>query len=268
MLEVVTYGIDVSSNNDSSSASIDWNAVAASGQGFAWTKATEGSNYINPDLRHNAAGIQAAGMVRGFYHFARPDNNSPQAEVDFFLRAVGDLAPGDLVALDLEVGSGDLRAWAESWVSYCQEQIGFTPMLYSGTWFLQPHNCLYSPILSKCGLWLSGYQENMPSVPGMWNGIALWQFTDKAVVPGVPSAVDQSVFLGSVDELKTYGKEGSVVDKSVEDQLVTILSVIGDQTYPDGSNMDEQASGQPAGVSHRVFQRELVQQGKALLGAS
>lgn len=259
------WGIDVSSNNDNSQSTIDWQAVAASGQAFAWTKATEGMRYINPDLAHNKEGIAAAGMVRGFYHFAQPDFSPPELEAHYFLNAVGDLNPGDLLALDLEAGSGDLSLWAANFLLTVELVAGFKPFLYSGTWFLKPHNCLDKPSIGAYPLWLSGYQANQPPVPGGWNTIAMWQFTDKASVPGVPSLVDQSVFLGTVDELKEYGKMGTPVSQNVSDQLVTILSVIGDNTYPDGSDMDAQADGQP--VSHRVFIRELVQQGKALLGA-
>ena len=56
-------------------------------------------------------------------------------------------------------------------------------------------------------------------------------------------------------------------DWSREAAIVTMLSVIGENTYPDGSNLDTQAEGQPEGVTKRVFIRQLVQQGKALFGA-
>ena len=44
-------GIDVASHQHPGGAAIDWNTVAASGQKFAFVKATEGTNYTNPLLR-------------------------------------------------------------------------------------------------------------------------------------------------------------------------------------------------------------------------
>ena len=265
------YGVDVSSYQEdptNANDTIDWHAVASSGQQFAWAKSSEGTRYVNPYFQQTWRDIQAAGMARGAYHFARPDDNLPENEVDFFLRNVGDLQPTDLVALDLESGSGSLLNWTIDWLKYCEQRVGFKPLLYSGTWFLQPHDCLNSSLLASYPLWLSGYQSNMPAVPDGWNTIAMWQFTDKATIPGIQGDVDQSVFLGSLDDLHTYGKQGVSMDKSVSDQLVTILSVIGDATYnPDGSAADMNSQMPNQQVARIVFVRELVQNGKALLGA-
>jgi hypothetical protein len=67
--------------------------------------------------------------------------------------------------------------------------------------------------------------------------------------------------------LTAYGKPPPAEPdtRTREDKLVTMLSVIGDLTYPDGCNMDEPAPGEH--VPRRIFVRELVQQAKALLGA-
>lgn len=254
------YGIDVSSYQGQP----DWVKVAASGQAFAWTKATEGTTYVNPDFAYNWQNIKANNMVRGAYHFARPDSNSAKSEVDFFLNTVGSLQPTDLIALDLENGTGDLSSWCLEWLTYCASKIGFNPWLYSGVWFLQPHGCLDQPAIGQFPLWLSGYVQNMPAVPADWHVLSMWQFTDKAIVPGISTPVDQSYFLGDINQLKALGTPSSL-KTTVNDQLVTILSVIGDNTYPDGSSIDDLAKDQT--VSKRIFIRELVQHGKALLGA-
>lgn len=256
-------GVDVSSYQGQP----NWQAVANSGRSFGITKATEGTSYINPDFSYNWANIKIANLVRGAYHFAQPDLNSAISEANFFLKVIGSLEVADFVALDLEAGSGNLLDWALTWLGEIERQVGFKPLLYSGTWFLQPHGCLGSDALDQYGLWLSGYQANMPPVPNNWTTMAMWQYTSQAICPGISTPVDQSYFLGDLNQLKQYGKQGVIVPTTIDEQLVTILSVIGDATYPDASNIDEQMPNQPDGVSKRIFIRELVQQAKALLGA-
>ena len=58
-------GIDVSRHQEE----IDWPAVAASGVDFAWIKATEGGDYLDPMFRRNWLLAAAAGVRRGAYHF-------------------------------------------------------------------------------------------------------------------------------------------------------------------------------------------------------
>lgn len=256
------YGIDTSSNN----GLIDWSQVAASGQAFAWTKATEGLNYINPNFASDWVSIKANGMIRGAYHFAHPENN-PYTEAAYFLNIVGKLEPTDLIALDLEIGSGDLHIWTENFLDYVTKQSGTKPFLYSGTWFLEPHDCLNDPTLAQYYLWLSGYQANAPAVPADWDMFTMWQFTNKAIVPGVPDPVDQSVFIGTLDQLKAYGMASPTPPQMKPlDVIVNDASVIGDMTYPD--NVDMWSSPAPnQQVCRAVFIRELVQHIKAVAGA-
>ncbi len=253
-------------------ANIDWQAVASSGRSFAWTKATQSTNYTNPALGHNWPGIRDAGLIRGAYHFGEPGNSDAGSQAGAFLAALsrfGGLQPGDLVALDLEAGDGDLLEWAIEFLGRVKAESGVTPMLYSGSWFLIPHGLSADPRLSQYPLWLSSYTAAAPPIPLAWPCMALWQYTDRSVIPGIGGPVDESYFFGSTDQLRSLGMasptQASTPAPSVTDQVVTILSVIGDMTYPDGVNMDEQAPNQS--VPRRIFQRQLVQHAKALLGA-
>ena len=62
-------GIDVSHYQ----GDVDWAAVRAAGYTFAFTKATEGTDEVDPMFAANWAGIDSAGMTRGAYHFFDPD---------------------------------------------------------------------------------------------------------------------------------------------------------------------------------------------------
>src|SRR5262252_8196400 len=90
-------GIDVSVYQ----GTIDWNAVAGAGIGFAFTRVGEGTN-LDPTFDSNWSGIQSAGLVRGVYqYFWGGLDGATQA--DFLLSHIGTLGPRDLPpVLDVE----------------------------------------------------------------------------------------------------------------------------------------------------------------------
>ena len=73
-------GIDVASHQHPDGAAIDWQAVAASGQSFAFIKASEGTGYTNPYFSSDTAKAAAAGVTPGSYHYAKPGSTDPRAE--------------------------------------------------------------------------------------------------------------------------------------------------------------------------------------------
>ena len=189
----------------------DWYAVAASGVEFAFTKATEDTGYVNPTFGHNWTGIKAAGLVRGVYHFARPGVRDAQAEADYCLDVVdsfGGFEPGDLFALDLESGSGDLGQWTLDFLRHAELRCGFRPLVYTGAWFSEPHNLGAYPEIGEYGLWLAAYQAEMPAPPAPWGSVAFWQYSSSGRVPGIVGDVDMNVFNGPSDRIVLYGKPG------------------------------------------------------------
>jgi lysozyme len=128
----ILNGIDVSQYQGRP----DWNAVAASGVSFAFAKVSEGVGFTDPQWPYNAGGLAVPGpIVSGAYHFARPDlGNSPEAEADWFWRALTDRVnpTGWLLALDLEVGSGNLAGWRDRFCARLSSQAdGYTPGWYT-----------------------------------------------------------------------------------------------------------------------------------------
>ncbi|KAG6856938.1 hypothetical protein H0H87_011924 [Tephrocybe sp. NHM501043] len=94
-------GIDVSGYQPN----INWASVKANGVQFAFIKATEGTSYTNPEFSSQYTGATNNGLIRGGYHFARPDISSGATQATFFLAhgggwsADGITLPG---ALDIE----------------------------------------------------------------------------------------------------------------------------------------------------------------------
>jgi len=193
------HGIDVSHNNET----VDWNAAAAAGIQFAFAKATQGTDFTDPMFSTNWPAMQAAGILRGAYHFLGFPGTDPtawdanlQAQIDHFLSVLGPLQPGDLPpVLDLEDGdnksgwkvlmasnpSGAL-AIVTKIVTYTTAQLGgVTPILYTGSFWSGPtiDSGLGDPTptampFSTYPLWLAQYPQVHTPVP----------------VPGPPGTTD------------------------------------------------------------------------------
>jgi len=197
-------GPDVASYQHPGGASIDWGQVRNSGRNFAFVKATEGTGYVNPYFGADWAAIQANGMVRGSYHYAKPDSSPTSAaeQARYFvsvagrMQATGDLAP----ILDFEDSGGlspsALVTWVHSWLDTITALTGRTPIIYTYPYFWQ------SAMGNNAGftqypLWIADYNGgSAPRTPliGGWNSWTFWQYTDAGSIPGVPTGVDISKF--------------------------------------------------------------------------
>ncbi|HET9760380.1 MAG TPA: GH25 family lysozyme, partial [Nocardioidaceae bacterium] len=78
-------GVDVSHWQ----GTVNWSRVKAAGMQFAFMKATESTTYTDTQLATNWAGVQAVGMYRGAYHFARPKVGTAPAQAKYFVSKVG-----------------------------------------------------------------------------------------------------------------------------------------------------------------------------------
>ncbi len=197
-------GPDVASYQHPGGASIDWSQVKNSGRDFAFVKATEGTGYVNPYFSADWAAIQANGMVRGSYHYAKPNTSPTSAaeQAQYFvatagrMQATGDLAP----ILDFEDSGGlspsALITWVHSWLNTITALTGRTPIIYTYPYFWQ------SAMSNNTGftqypLWIADYNGgSAPNTPliGGWNSWTFWQYTDAGSIPGVPTGVDISKF--------------------------------------------------------------------------
>lgn len=192
--------IDLSNNNP---GDIDFNAVKASGVAGVILKASEGTTFTDGTFAQRWQAAKDAGLLRGAYHFAHPDVNSPEAEAAFFLRVVGPLQPDDLLVLDIEDGSGDFGQWA---IRFFNAMRAGTPAgndlwIYSYLSFLEDHG-LCIGALAQYPLWLAAYPNRMPTgpedekpaPPAPWTELGAWQFTDRDTTAATPGAVDESWF--------------------------------------------------------------------------
>lgn len=125
---------------------VDWERAKANGVAFAYIKATEGTGYISPYFSQQYEGSYKAGIIRGSYHFARPDVSGGAAQAEYFLAhgggwsADGKTLPG---ALDIEynphgqtcysLSHASMVAWVKSFSDTYHERTKRYPTIYSTT---------------------------------------------------------------------------------------------------------------------------------------
>jgi lysozyme len=185
--------VDLSNNN---AGPIDFRRVRENGIRGVYLKCTEGRTYADRYFSEWRQEAQVAGLRTGAYHFARPDNNSPDAEAEWFLAHLPELTAKDWrPCLDFEVRPADAD-WARAFNQAVHAGIDLLPLLYTYPSFAAELHA-EEPIGS--GLWLASYSRNDGSehpfaVPAPWRSTVGHQFTSNARVPGIPGRVDLSTF--------------------------------------------------------------------------
>jgi len=212
-------GPDVSSHQHPYGASIDWSKVKNSGRNFAFVKSTEGTGYVNPSFTADWQAIKANGMVRGSYHYAKPDGSSSSAaeqaryyvSVAGTMRASGDLAP----TLDLEETGGlspvQLVTWVHSWLDTITALTGRKAIIYTYPYFWRTAMANNTGF-TQYPLWIADYNGgSAPNTPlvGGWKSWAFWQFTDRGSISGVSTGVDISTFSGDSAALSALANGAS-----------------------------------------------------------
>ena len=196
-------GIDTSSFQHPHGARVDWRAVRESGISYAYVKATEGSDLVDPWFARDWAGVAKAGLYRGAYHYARPEAGTAVADADRFLRVMGPLdGPGDLPpALDVEeAGTLDptaLADWVASWLAEVEQHTGRTPVIYTRASFWTAH-LADTDRFATSALWVAHYTNDPDPGPpfGGWPTWTLWQWSSTGTTFGVHAAVDQDRLAG------------------------------------------------------------------------
>lgn len=198
-------GIDISRYQPE----IDWSAVAGSGVQFCFIKATEGGQDVDPLFKEHWDEAAKAGLLRGAYHFFRPQ--APvAAQLDVFTRTLGPLETGDLrPALDFEGASGwtgmppaRRTQLALSMLEGVENRLGVTPVVYMSPWFAS-QNIIALPELARFPIWIAQYTIALaPRVPAPWNSWTFWQYTQNGKTPGISGFVDLDRFRGTLEDLK------------------------------------------------------------------
>lgn len=251
-------GIDVY-HGDNGGAAIDWTKVKAGGASFAFAKATQSTNFIDPMFSKNWSGMKAAGLVRGAYHFFDPATD-PTAQAKYFLATVGSVSPGDLLVLDFETANGEsdatLAAAANTFLSAVKKSTGLTPFLYTSPDFLSSYGSL-----GAYPLWVANYGVSCPDVPSAWKTYTFWQSSGSGSAAGISGQCDVDTFNGTLAELQELGKGGAKDGgKAGEDAGTRPLADSGSRDEDGGA-----ASGKDSGAIRHDAGRARSDSGKGAM---
>src|SRR3954466_15332307 len=188
-------GVDVSHWD----GTLDWGKIAGAGQVFGIAKATEGVTFKDPKFVENWAAIKSAGMVRGAYHFFRP-NQSGTSQARFYLSTVGAFAAGDLPpVIDWEttdsIDNATDVARMQEFIDEVKAQTGFTTIIYTSARFL---GTIGNPAqFAAHPLWDAHWNVTCPNLPNAWATWAFWQTGGADGMPGTTTTIDVNLFNGS-----------------------------------------------------------------------
>ena len=166
-------GIDISHHNK---YQIRDGVIDFSNYDFVMMKATEGRGYHDPMMEDYVAKL-GEDQLYGFYHFARPDLNTPYEEAKNFCDAIGEYGYGAMLALDWEAKAVkyDL-SWAVEWLNEVEKKFNKKPLFYCSSYYTKK----LAPILANNnGLWVAHYTKaNKPKVY-TYPFYAMWQYTSE-----------------------------------------------------------------------------------------
>jgi GH25 family lysozyme M1 (1,4-beta-N-acetylmuramidase) len=205
-------GLDVSDHQPS----IDWSAVASAGAQFAYVKATQGTGFVNPDFAAQYNGAYRAGLIRGAYHFALPNNSSGAAQASYFVAngggwsADGRTLPG---ALDIEynpygaecygLSQGAMVSWIASFSDTYKALTSVWPIIYTTTAWWAKCTGNYGGFAGRDPLWIASYRTSAGTLPAGWSTYTFWQRASDGTFPG-----DQDIFNGSSSQLLKVAAKG------------------------------------------------------------
>ncbi|MEM9844593.1 MAG: GH25 family lysozyme [Pseudomonadota bacterium] len=199
------HGLDVARFQDK----INWQQVRQAGIEFAFIKATEGGDLLDPRFQDNWRRAKQAGIARGAYHFYY-FCTAPDVQARWFIRNVPRRGKALPPVLDLEWNpfsptctvrppGAEVRRQARIFMDIIERHYGQRPIIYTTPEFYRQTGIGQM----KEEFWLRSTAQTLEGVyPGQrWS---FWQYTGTGIVPGVQGDVDINVFAGSKDAWRRW----------------------------------------------------------------
>jgi lysozyme len=166
---------------------------------FVFIRATAGKNKIDSRYNENWKASKERQLIRGAYHYYRPNENSIE-QAENFIKNVklekGDLPPVlDIEKLPKSQSIDSLKVGLRRWLKKVEKHYKVKPIIYSGESY---YTDFLKEEFSDYPLWIANYNFWRNHLEDDWS---FWQFTEKAQIQGIEGMVDVNIFNGNKNKL-------------------------------------------------------------------
>ncbi|TGP26531.1 MULTISPECIES: GH25 family lysozyme [unclassified Mesorhizobium] len=209
---LAVHGVDVSRWQ----GNIDWGKLRAQGANFAYIKATDGGDHLDPMFMRNWRNADAAGLKRGAYHFFYWCRTAGE-QADWFIRNVPRVQGALPPVIDVE-WNGDssckrrpsrekVLEKMQVFMDKLERYYGQRPIIYTSPDFYRDN--LRGAFLDY-PFWLRAVAAHPSKVyPGRrW---LFWQYSGSGLSHGVSGRVDLNVFHGDERQWRNWLGGGQMV---------------------------------------------------------
>lgn len=192
-------GIDVSQYQ----GLIDWPNIGLVEEAFpvhfVFIRASAGKDKRDVYFNRNWEGAKARELMRGAYHYYRPDENSLD-QAALFISQVrlqkGDLPPVlDIEQMPKNQSMDSLKVGLSRWLSAVEKHYGVQPILYSGSRFYED---FLKDEFPSYRIWIANYNFFVESPQTEWT---FWQFSENGSASGIHGPVDLNLYTGNLQGL-------------------------------------------------------------------
>ncbi|BFM42251.1 glycoside hydrolase family 25 protein [Flavobacterium sp. CFS9] len=167
---------------------------------FVFIRATAGNNKVDRQFMHNWLGAKKHKIIRGAYHYYRPNENSIE-QADLFIKTVklqkGDLPPVlDIERLPKNQSLDSLKKGLKRWLNKVEAHYQVRPIIYTGERY---YGDFLKEEFGEYLFWIANYNFYREKIEEDW---LFWQFTEKATLPGIKRTVDVNIYNGDLEQLQ------------------------------------------------------------------
>jgi lysozyme len=167
---------------------------------YVLIRATVGNDRVDHQFKRNWLGAKENKMIRGAYHYYRPNENSLE-QAELFIKTVtlkkGDLPPVlDIEKLPKEQSIDRLKIGLRRWLKTVELHYGVRPIIYTGEKY---YDDFLKEEFSDYLFWIANYNFYREEIQDGW---LFWQFTEKATVPGIDYKTDINIYNGDLQQLQ------------------------------------------------------------------
>ncbi|MFV8373891.1 glycoside hydrolase family 25 protein [Flavobacterium sp. LB1P71] len=167
---------------------------------FVFIRATVGKDRKDRQFNRNWLGAKENEMIRGAYHYYRPNENSLE-QAKLFIKTVtlrkGDLPPIlDIEKLPKNQSLDSLKVGLKRWLKAVELHYGVKPIIYTGEKY---YDDFLKDEFSDYLFWIANYNFYREEIEDDW---LFWQFTEKASIPGIKGNVDINIYNGDLQQLR------------------------------------------------------------------